>query len=154
MISNFDLLAINLISSSFLFPLFLYAPLSKWESFFGHEGVNALVSKTTRQMRAIFSLSCPCWSSLSSSAWTSVFHTHFACLGNVHIVLPKSNLLAHIEKGDWLWGSAALRAMLMLLWFRDLKAFRGNVNISVQSSWSLAVWCTFCLLLKSQAITF
>lgn len=58
------------------------------------------VSGARRQMRAIFSLSCPRWRALSSTARTSVFHTHSACLGNVHIVLPKSNLLAHVEKGD------------------------------------------------------
>lgn len=94
----------------------------------GSEGVNTLRG-AQRQMRAIFSLSCPHWHSLSSTAWTSVFHTHAACLGNVHIVLPKSSLLAHVEKGDWLWGSLALRVVFWLLRFKDLGGFEQDSNI-------------------------
>lgn len=82
-----------------------------------------------RQMRAIFSLSCPHWRSLSSTAWTSVFHTHSACLGNVHIVLPKSNLLAHVEKGDWLRGSLALHVVFLRLRLRDWEGFEQDANI-------------------------
>lgn len=82
-----------------------------------------------RQMRAIFSLSCPHWRSLSSTAWTSVFHTHSACLGNVHIVLPKSNLLAHGEKGDWLRGSPPRHVVFLPLRLRDWEGFEQDANI-------------------------
>lgn len=95
------------------------------------EAVKELTSgwSSRRQMRAIFSLSCPHWRSLSSTARTSVFHTHSACLGNVHIVLPKSNLLARVEKGDWLWGSLALCVVFLLLRFKDLEGSEQDANI-------------------------
>lgn len=104
-------------------------------------------------MRAIFSLSCPHWRSLRSTAWASVFHTHSACLGTVHIVLPKSSLLAHVEKGDWLGGRLTLRVVFSLLRFRDLEGLEQDANTGIEFLVRNPAYHTTCLHFKCQVRT-